>query len=380
VRFVRRPLRPGRPGLAAAWPGRPARRLLGLLVAGLVLLAADGAGLPRLAGAPDGARRTGQAPATPVPSATSSPPAGGSRRLDTSGQLSGLPWMSGVHPANELQPYLDFGTWRGRPIDLALVYTDRYDGWAPLVEPAWPVDEFASFPGTLVISEPMYPAGAGTNAACAAGAYDDRWQELGTFLVGRHRAASIVRVGWEFNGTFNYWHADADPANFRLCFQHVVTAIRSTDPAVLVDWTFNAHVSGVPAGGTPWPAYPGDQYVDFVGIDAYDHYPPSPTAADFAAQCATPNGLCTAAAFARAHGKKLGVGEWGVVSCGGGGGGDNPEYIDEMWATFRANADVLGYEAYFSDPVPGNVCSTLQPGGSNPRSGAEYQRLYWSGS
>jgi hypothetical protein len=343
-------------------------RVAGVLLVALATLAPDPA---TAAGPAVSARRPTRAPA-----ALAVLPGEGPRRLATTGRLSGLPWLSGVHTSNEVQPFLGFGAWRGRPLDLAVVYPDREDGWGPLVEPGWPVDQFAGFPGTLVISEPLYPAGQGTNAACATGAYDNQWLRLGTFLVGRHRAASIIRVGWEFNGLFNYWHADPDPTDFVLCFRRVVTAIRSTDPAALIDWTFNAHTSPVPAGGTPWPAYPGDQYVDFVGIDSYDLDPPSPDPASFAAQCRTPNGLCVAAAFARAHGRKLAVGEWGVVSCRAGGGGDNATYVDQMWATFLANADVLGYEAYFSDPAAGNVCSTLEPGGYDPRAGAEYRRLY----
>ncbi|MBL7516358.1 beta-mannanase [Frankia sp. CN4] len=303
--------------------------------------------------------------------------------LDTVGEHSGLPWMSGVHPDNPLQPYLDFGTWRGRAIDVAHVFTIRDNGWGPLVEPKWPVDDFKAFPGTLVISQPLYPEGAGNNAECASGAYNEQWKKFGSFLVNRNRADSIVRLGWEFNGKFMYWHVDDDPTNWVKCFQNIATAIRSTNPDVKIDWTFNGHNSPVPAGGTPWPAYPGDEYVDYIGIDPYDHFPPSHSDEAFDKQCNDPNGLCYAAQFAREHGKKLSVGEWGVASCSGNGGGDNPLYIRKMWETFVANKDVMGYESYFSDPNVGNVCSTLHSGtgdgGQNPRSGAEYKRLWGAG-
>jgi len=318
----------------------------------------------------------------PPTTMTPSPPAGGpavASDLNTAGKKSGLPWMSGVHPANELQPYIDFGNWRGRQIDLAHVFTVREQGWDPIVEPNWPVNDFASFDGQLVISQPMYPEGAGNNAECASGAYNDQWKRFGAFLVNKNRANTIVRIGWEFNGWFMYWHVDPDPANWVKCFQNVATAIRSTDPQVKIDWTFNAHGSPVPDGGSPWPAYPGDEYVDYIGIDSYDMFPPSPDEATFDRQCNDPNGLCYAAKYAREHGKKLSIGEWGVTSCSGDPGGDNPLYIRKMWETFVANKDVMGYEAYYHDPIMGNVCSTIMDGGQNPSSGAEYKKLWDAG-
>jgi hypothetical protein len=314
---------------------------------------------------------------TLAPPSTPATPTGPPRTgLDTRGKLSGLPWMSGVHPANELQPYLDFGTWRGRPVDLAHVFTTRDGGWRHLAEPHWPLDVFKSFPGRMVISQPPYPKGQGNNADCARGAYDVHWKRFGKFLVDNGHADSIIRIAWEFNGTFTYYHSDADPTNFKECFRKVATAIRSTDPQVKIDWTFNGHNSTVPAGGTPWPAYPGDDYVDFIGVDPYDHYPPAKDEATWQQQCNGPNGLCYAMKFAREHGKKVGVGEWGVASCSRNGGGDNPFYIRKMHETFMANQDVMGYENYYDDRMPNNVCSSIVNGGQNPKSSAEYKRLF----
>ncbi len=295
---------------------------------------------------------------------------------DTRGKLSGLPWLSGVHMANELPPYLAFGAWRGRPIDVAMVFTIRDQGWGPISEPSWPLDDFAPFPGKLVISQPPFPEGQGGNAECARGAYDGHWRQFGAFLVRKNRADSIVRIGWEFNGTYMYWHADANAKNFTECFRRIATAIRSTDPMVKIDWTFNAHNSPVPSSGNPWDAYPGDEYVDVVGIDAYDHYPPSRDEATWKRQCESANGLCHLIRYAREHSRKVGVGEWGVTSCSGDGGGDNSFYVRKMYDTFVANADVMGYESYFHDSAPDNVCSAIMNGGQNARSAAEYRRLF----
>ncbi|MCK9924115.1 glycoside hydrolase family 26 protein [Frankia sp. AgPm24] len=310
---------------------------------------------------------------------TSSGAVAGSGAGDTRGAQSGLPWMSG-YQSHQLASLTQFGNWRGRANDLVHVYTTRTAGWSGLVDPTSLMDQFKSFPGKLLISEPTYPQGQGSNGECAKGAYDEQWKKLGTSLVAHNRADSIVRIGWEFNGTFMYWHSDSDAAAFKTCFQKISSAIRSTDPQVKIDWTFNAHASPVPSGNSPWSAYPGDEYVDYVGIDSYDHFPPSKDDATWNKQCEDVNGLCYVIRFAQQHGKKVGVGEWGVASCSGDGGGDNPFYIKKMYDTFRSAGTTMGYDAYFADAAPGNVCSTIMNGGQNPKSAAEYKTLFGGGS
>jgi Glycosyl hydrolase family 26 len=334
--------------------------------------------------APEAAGATGRAAHSPAqttrsgPTATSSSPvseAVGSP-VPTAGTRSGLPWLSGVWVDNSLSESLAFGTWRNRPLDTILLYTARDQGWAGIVQPTWPVTTVASFPGRLILSVPPYPQGAGSNATCATGAYDAQWRTFGTFLVAHHRADTIVRLGWEFNGTWFYWNTGANPAAFKSCYQHVAAAIRSTDPSALMDWTFTAHRSSIPAGGNAYAAYPGDASVDFIGIDPYDMWPASHTDTAWNSQCSGTNGLCGAIAFARAHGKKVGIGEWGVASCNAGGGGDNSFYITQMYRTLMANAGMIGYEAYFDDPTPGNVCSSIVNGRQNPKAAAAYKALF----
>jgi hypothetical protein len=311
---------------------------------------------------------------------------------------SGLPWPSGVHSDNPLDENQRFGDWRGRPLDVAHTFTTRDGGWGPLINP----DNFlvdlgwASFDGILVISQPMYPQNVGANnAACAAGDYDSHWRDFGTYLhdLGRDNDRTVVRIGWEFNGDFMYWHTDGDPTNFKSCWRHVAQAIKSTAPNVLADWTLNGHGGPVPASGNMYDAYPGDDVVDIVGMDSYDMYAAprgasSLTDEEFRIQCEAPNGhgLCDLAGFARDHGKKLSVGEWGVLgTCGGATQGgnaeaDNPVYVRNMAHFFFQNQDILAYEAYYDDPIPGNVCSTLyrsnSDGSGNPRASAAYLECF----
>ncbi|MEK7571045.1 MAG: glycosyl hydrolase [Patescibacteria group bacterium] len=304
---------------------------------------------------------------------------------------SDLPWASGVHTANELQPHLDFGTWRGNPTDVIVAsFNVRDAGWGSLTKPTNIFDglNYKSYDGILVLSVAMYPQGQGNNAACASGAYDNYWKEAGSYLdsIGRNSPSTIIRIGWEFNGDFMYWHSDADPTNFKTCWNNVAKAIRSTAPNVLLDWTFNAHGSPFPASGNPFDAYPGDEYVDIIGIDSYDHYPPSHDQAAWDNQCNTNNGLCYVINFAREHGKLFSVAEWGVAVGSADGGGDNPFYIEKMFETFMENRDILAYEAYYNAPIsiePGNVGSGIYPAAGSvdaPQSSAKYLELFGNNS
>jgi hypothetical protein len=287
--------------------------------------------------------------------------------------LPKVSWLSGAHAGNALADHLDFGRWRGRALDLAHVFPERM-AWDGIVNPIWPVDMFSSFAGKLLISLPLYPEGQGNNRECAAGAYDSQWRKLGSFLVARNRADSIIRLGWGLNDLNHAWRADSDPSDWMACFRRVVSAIRASDPRVLIDWSFNALGAPNVVSGDPFAAYPGDAYVDFIGIEAFDRYPPSTTLAEWNSSCNASTGLCTVIDFTRQHGKKLGIAEWGVVTCGDGAGGDNPFFVQRIVSTFAANLDVMGYEAYFEEAS--EVCSVIVDGQRSPNAAAKYRAIY----
>jgi hypothetical protein len=163
----------------------------------------------------------------------------------------------------------------------------------------------------------------------------------------------------------------------------VVDSIRVGAPDVLIDWTINPIGPPLIASYDPFLTYPGDDYVDFVGLEVFDMYPSARTDAEWEAVCNSLTGLCSLGVFARMHGKQIGIGEWGVASCDGDGepdtddntGGDNPFFVQKVVETFALNADIMGYDAYFED---GNLdwCSNISDGSSNPLSAARYQTLY----
>jgi hypothetical protein len=255
-----------------------------------------------------------------------------------------------------------------------MYFVDRTTGWPGIVTPSWPVDMLQPLPTKLVLSLPLYPEGMGNLTDCAAGMYDSEWRKLGPFMKGKGRGDSIIRLGWGPNDSEHYWHAGDDPAEYIACFRHVAQALRDTGPELTIAWDFDD--SAVP-GSTPldpYSAYPGDEYVDYIGLEAFDMSPPVYDDAAWDAKCHSATGLCSTLEFARMHGKRLGLSEWAITSCYGDPGGDNPFYIQKMFELFAANAGSMGFEIYYQDNS--EVCSSISDEADRPKAAAKYKELY----
>lgn len=284
-------------------------------------------------------------------------------------------WLSGARVGPTPADLDAFGVFRNRPLDLTLYFVDRTVGWPGVVEPGWPLDMLRGSPLRLILALPLYPEGQGNNSDCAAGAYDSEWQKLGPYLRNYGRENSIIRLGWGPNDSEHLWRADADASEWVSCFQRVVDAIRAGGIDPEIAWDFNPSGDPVATDLDPYSAYPGDDYVDYVGIEEFDRYPPSLTRAEWQDKCEGETGLCTLLDFARAHGKRLGIPEWGVAACSPDGGGDNPDYITWMFEFLVDNADAVGFELYYEEG--GDICSGLSGTNTqNPRSAERYRYLF----
>jgi len=294
--------------------------------------------------------------------ATTSP----TRRRSGGTAPGGLPWRSGlvIGTQSEVDSWQSY---RGRPIDVVHGFTER-GSWEGVESASWILSAWGDSPHAIVISQPFWPEGSGGSLSeCAGGAYDANWARYGSALAAAGRTDAYTRLAWEFNGDWFEWSA-TDVGAWKQCYRQVVQAVRSTAPDARFEWNMNAHGSQS-SDGDAWKAYPGDDVVDVVGIDPYDHYPTSTTAAEFNQQCTDSEGLCSVIDFARAHGKGVGVTEWGVINSGI---GDNPVYMEKMFETFTAGADVMEYETYFNE----ESFSTTLDDGANPQS-AEVYRTLW---
>ena len=114
----------------------------------------------------------------------------------------------------------------------------------------------------------MEPTGAGL-AAIAAGRYDAylRSYALAVKSFGRR---VILSFGHEMNGYWYSWgNQHTSPAVFVAAWRHVVTVFRRQGVRN-VTWLWTVNIIDPRGGiGSPGPWWPGNSYVNMVGIDGY---------------------------------------------------------------------------------------------------------------
>lgn len=285
--------------------------------------------------------------------------------------VSGLPWKSGAVSDDSA----GFATWRGRPYDVITTWPNR-ETWEIVRNPDiyGAISDLSGVP-MLTIGIAMLPEqGGATWAQCATGAYDQYFRDIGAKLASVNRGDATVRLGWEANGDWYAWSIRDDVTNYKACFRRQVQAMRSTAPNLKIDWNMNKESKMSQSVAN---AYPGDDVVDIIGVDFYSMWPGYPDQAAWnadymALQNGGPRGLGAWLAFAKSHGKKLSIPEWGVNN-GTGGGGDDAFYIEAMYNFFTANASDIAYEIYFNTMDPGFV---IFPAGRNPNASAKYRELW----
>ncbi|HTY71419.1 MAG TPA: glycosyl hydrolase [Actinomycetes bacterium] len=277
-----------------------------------------------------------------------------------------------------------FEQWRGRSVGIVGAYLPQ-STWADIQVPAWWAQTWASSPyrDRMLITVPMLPNLTWTTmSAGAQGQYDVYFRHTALNLVAAGLGNAWIRIGPELNGTWFRWSAQPDPLAYQEYFRHIVDAMRSV-PGQSFRFDWNVAVGGdLHMDATL--AYPGDAYVDAIGEDVYDmkwndpHSTPEsrwdhlvdPTGP-------TAQGLEFWARFAAQHDKPLSYGEWGLVGPGspmakGGGGGDDPAFIDHMHQWFGTHT--TAFEVYFNRNPPDG--RHVIDDGSFPQAAARYQQLF----
>lgn len=179
----------------------------------------------------------------------------------------------------------------------------------------------------------------------ASGAWDEDYRRLAMSLIEAGHADAVIRLGHEFNGTWFPWSSRGNEPAYVAAFRHVHDVFATESDEFRFEW--NAARVGF-AELAP-DAYPGDEYVDIIGLDVYfkpgngassmnddvwerDYAPVLEAHRDFAIDKAKP------VAFS----------EWGNE------GVDEPEFVERMHRWFgdlpTSGAGRLLYHAYFNAP------------------------------
>jgi len=261
---------------------------------------------------------------------------------------------------------VSFGTYTGTNPTYATDYLDKTDGW-PAMDGASIAAGWSGTGYRLVLGVPILP-GTGTLAAGAAGDYNQYFTTLARNLVSDGESDAILRLGWEFNGSWYPWYvSDAtDAANFVRYWQQIVTTMRAVSGQHF-KFLWNASADTA-TSYTPAQAYPGNAYVDYVGTDVYDEFWGSPftPAASWSNQLSQQWGLDWLASFAAANDKPIGIPEWSVsIRSDGHGLGDDPAFVDNIAAWFVAHGvafdDIFSFDSgdSMNDITDGNFPNSL---------------------
>jgi hypothetical protein len=268
-------------------------------------------------------------------------------------------------------------SWLGSPTSIryAMDFIDATD-WDHISNP-WQLDQWKGTSYQMIWGVPMVPCGSpstqcATNADAfdqvAQGGADDTYKTLAQNLISAGFGSSYIRLGWEFNATWMGWSICNQGGSgltswahdFVPAFRNIVTSMRSVSGANF-KFIWNPIVSsadGCP-GGNLEKFYPGDKYVDVVSLDVYDEVGQKTSNAERWADLAngvnggqwTPvqpdaiggqsfkgYGLTWLAAYGKAHGKLIGLPEWGLESIHAqAGGGDDAYFVTQMANWIKAN-------------------------------------------
>lgn len=230
----------------------------------------------------------------------------------------------------------------------------------------------------LVLQVDLIPASLQDNndplsweRSCDAGHFDSYAKALGHHLIAAGLGHSVIRLGAEANAN---WETDfigsttQDQRAWAKCFDNEVTGFRAARGShFLIDWNPNACVENIPYDN--W--YPGNAYVDILGLDFYDDSCTQyGTPISFADLSNEPVSLTHFMAYANAHNKPMSLPEWGLIASNS---ADDPNYIAGVGAIVDKNN--FAFEAYFDAGATGTI--ELSP--STPGSLAAFQQWFGSG-
>lgn len=274
-----------------------------------------------------------------------------------------------VRPDSGVNTLATFSDLVGRPVNCVILFNDANPGWAQWVNPwfthisarqndwsAW----LRAKPATrrVVVTQEMVPNNVPSNwrELGATGAYDRYARQLGVNLVADGMSDAVIRLGHEMNGDWYHDSLGNDPAQFRDWrdyWRRIVKIMRAVPGNhFLFDWCVNAGYRNIPLN----EYYPGNQFVDIIGIDAYDSGMPGNPRNEQSRWISLDRehmGVMQIVDFARKNGKPLSFPEWGLVSPSRGGLGDDPTYVRGIATTVVTNN--VAYEAYYDRETNGTM-------------------------
>jgi hypothetical protein len=298
----------------------------------------------------------------------------------------------------------DFANWLNRqglwPTVTQYVMEDR-GGWGTAdkywLDPAWG-KWVAAAPGRRAVVVFNLPTDAEHLASGAKGGFNDKAKAYAAYMVSLNLGNSVVCMG--LLNDPNTWDVATkeDASNFVLYWQQVVTAMRSVPGAdkLQFDWVGLNRKTSFPIEA----AYPGDAYVDYIGMFLYDQcldksiypIPEGSTDADKQGRWkkawdnyyypAEQNGLAAWMSVAKAHQKPFSLPAWCLYEDHYGDdtlstGGDNTYFVQQMHDFIFDPANNVAFASYLDSYW---YATKLSPGKGYttpyPNATALFQKLF----
>jgi beta-mannanase len=253
-------------------------------------------------------------------------------------------WLGLKVPSDTPAGVTQFEQWLGRPVDGYLGYVDG-SSWERMADPTWELGNLGSMDRRVFWSFPLIPEDGTTLAQGAAGEGDWAFAEFARRISGFRPSEPEMWItfGWEYNTTPGFpWAVEGvtnGMINYINAFRRAVDAFRSVPGGsrfrfVLCPGAF---------GGDSWMLpYPGDAYIDAIGMTFY--WNPEWTSDDPAEAfeiIRTDFGLQDQVDFAAARGKRVCYPEWGVK------GNNAGPYLEKARNWFAAHNAV--FANYWND-------------------------------
>ncbi len=224
----------------------------------------------------------------------------------------------------------------------------------------------------LVLGVPILPKSGASLENGANGDYNGYFRLMATALVDEGLGDAWLRLGYEFDnsglkGPSSPWgtgNSTTQEGYFAQYWKQIVTTMRAVNGANFkYVWNPDGYAflgandqEYLKSGGfSPSAAWPGSQYVDYVGADVYDWEPTlfsGYTQAENWASFIEPQ-LQGAQQFATSEGVPLAFPEWGVMArTVFAGMGDDPSYVNGMYCFMINPADDVAWESYSNTSYP----------------------------
>lgn len=175
----------------------------------------------------------------------------------------------------------------------------------------------------------------------SSGAYDADYRVVARNLIAAGYSDAVLRLGHEFDGTWVQWSARDNEQGYIEAFRHVRDVFARESSEFRFEWT------GMRA---PWrlhakAAYPGDAYVDIIGLDIYYRSPGTISDRVWGQYTRT---LTDHRDFAISRGKPVSYPEWGRAY------GDTDRFVSLMYDWFAdlpsSGPGSLEYQSFFNTP------------------------------